>query len=575
MGGGGTSGRGTLLIEGGGQVFSPDSGLGSLAGSSATVTGAGSIWLTTGNLEIGNYHGTGGFGTLTAADSGLVRVDGQLTISALSRVVLGAGGAPGTLQVSSIRNDGLLHFNHTGATTFSTPLSGAGRVYKDGSGSTTITNAATLAGPFTVNTGLLLLKNVVGGNSFSANNGGTLRFDAATVNLTSAGAIRANFGGAIEYNQSTVNGGFLRGPGTHMLLAGGNNTFNGVTTFNSTAIVQEGTAYFSNFMNGGTLTANGTLNLDGAVNAASGEITVNGALLANDFTNNGILTINNGATLDNGASNLVSGGGSRTTISSGGTVFLSDDTAWELNGALVVNNGEINGTINVNYGSLAKGSGSYDVVNVHPGGVYAPGSSPGVSTAASVAFANGAFTSGAPKLEIELAGTTPGTQFDRLHVSGGVVAGWRARCITDQRFHPDSRPIVRHPRLGHAQRHVFDDQSADACRPWLEHLAALHHRRTISHGIAGTCRRLQPERRRRRRRLRCLAQRFRHDVRSGPLQLLACQFRCDCWCRQWRRCRCARADQCVAVRDMSRRFVAGASWQLTEARHCDNCLLMS
>ena len=94
VGGSGTSGRGTLLIEAGGTVSSPDSHIGGLAGASAMVTGAGSNWLTNGNLEIGNYNGTGGFGTLTAADSGLVRVVGQLTISALSSVVLGAGGAP-------------------------------------------------------------------------------------------------------------------------------------------------------------------------------------------------------------------------------------------------------------------------------------------------------------------------------------------------------------------------------------------------------------------------------------------------------------------------------------------------
>ena len=129
------------------------------------------------------------------------------------------------------------------------------------------------------------------------------------------------------------------------------------------------------------------------------------------------------ATLDSGASNLVSGGGSRTMISAGGTVFLSDDTAWELNGALLVNNGEINGTININYGSFAKGTGSYGVVNVNGGGVYSPGTSPGVSTAATVAFANGSFTNGAPKLAIELGGTASGTQYDQLHVTGALTLG--------------------------------------------------------------------------------------------------------------------------------------------------------
>ena len=120
---------------------------------------------------------------------------------------------------------------------------------------------------------------------------------------------------------------------------------------------------------------------------------------------------------------MVLGGGSRTTINSGGAINLTGGTMIELNGGLLVNNGTISGTTDVNYGSLAKGSGVYGVVNVNQGGIYAPGNSPGISTAAAVTFDNTPVSSGAPVLQIELAGIAPGTQYDQLHVTGQLSLG--------------------------------------------------------------------------------------------------------------------------------------------------------
>jgi hypothetical protein len=131
--------------------------------------------------------------------------------------------------------------------------------------------------------------------------------------------------------------------------------------------------------------------------------------------------VNSGGAINNQLGNLVNGGGSRITINAGGAINLLAGTTMELNGALLVNNGTVAGTVNVNYGSLAKGTGDYDIVNVNEGGVYSPGNSPGISTAASVEFQNGLFTSGAPRLVMELGGTMPGSQYDQLHVSGALT----------------------------------------------------------------------------------------------------------------------------------------------------------
>jgi T5SS/PEP-CTERM-associated repeat protein len=76
----GNQGHGTLAIEDGGQVSNTTGSLGSSdsAGSigTVTVTGAGSTWINSGNLIVGNYGG----GTLTINDGALVNVGGTLRV---------------------------------------------------------------------------------------------------------------------------------------------------------------------------------------------------------------------------------------------------------------------------------------------------------------------------------------------------------------------------------------------------------------------------------------------------------------------------------------------------------------
>jgi len=416
---------GTMTISNGGSVTSSSASQQSRTDpatmlSSATttlVTGAGSQWTISGALVLGGTNTA----VITTSDSGVVSVAGQASIGAGTRIDIGSGGVAGTLTAGGVAVGGTLQFNHTGAVAFASPLTGAGLVLKNGAGSSTITSAAGFTGAFIVNSGELILKNTLGAAEFGA--GGTLRFDAATVNL-GVSAIQAFSGGGVEYNNSTINGGFLRGSGTHTVLAASANaTFKGVTTFNSTNIVQNGAASFVNFTNGGSLTSNAAANFSGFTNTSSGVLTVNNQLLAEDFTNNGVFTLNNGGTLDVFGRNLVSGGGSRTTINADGVVFVSDDTTWELNGALLVNNGEINlggalGALNVNYGSLAKGSGNFaGPVNVNDGGEFSPGNSPGVATVGALNFNAG----GRYLFELRDAAGAAGSGFDLTHSLGALT----------------------------------------------------------------------------------------------------------------------------------------------------------
>ena len=260
------------------------------------------------------------------------------------------------------------------------------------------------------------------------NNGGKLLITAntstaRTFNLNS-GSIQVSNGVTLSYDGATVTGGFLRGPGTHA-IAGGACNFSGVTALAGANISQNGPLFLNNFTNSGAFNNNSALTWDGGYNTAAGHLTVNSTLNTSGFENDGTLTVSNAATLSNSGNNLVSGGGFILAVNSGGTIQLNGSSL-DLHGALAVNNGTISGTTNVYYGSVAKGTGNYGTVNVLDGGTYAPGTSPGVVTAASVNFDNAPFSSGGPKLMIELGGTTPGTgagHHDQVNVTGSASLG--------------------------------------------------------------------------------------------------------------------------------------------------------
>ncbi len=173
---------------------------------------------------------------------------------------------------------------------------------------------------------------------------------------------------------------------------------------------------------------------------------------------------------------LVKTGAGTLALTSSGAINLGGTTL-EFNGALLVNNGTINGTTNVNFGSVAKGVGTYGVVNVDRGGVYAPGNSPGVSNAAAVHFDSSPTVVGGPTLMIELAGIAPGTGYDQLHVTGQLSLGGTLAVSLIDGFTPAAGNSFDILDWGSLSGDVFDDQSADAQRARVEHFAALHDRR--------------------------------------------------------------------------------------------------
>ncbi len=331
-------------IGGTGSVIQVGSGLLILNGSNSY---AGGTTITSGTVRAGNVN---------ALPQGKAVTDnGTLDLTAVASQTIGGLSGNGAVSLAS---SGTLTVGADNASAlFSGSVGGSLASFtKTGAGDQTLSGNNTYTGTTTVNGGRLIITGQSSSGSFVAGTGGTLRLDGDTINLTS-GSLRANTGGAIEYNNATVNGGFLRGPGTHTILPGTTASFAGVTSFNTTNMIQNGTANLTNFTNGGQITNGAVLNWDGGSNTASGRLTVNSTVNVLDWSNDGIMTISSAGVLNNSGSDLISSGGSQITVNNGGQVNLMDSTLLDLQGGVLVNSGVINGPTNIGYGATARGTG--------------------------------------------------------------------------------------------------------------------------------------------------------------------------------------------------------------------------
>jgi fibronectin-binding autotransporter adhesin len=416
--GSGTGGVGTLLIQSGGKATSSIGKIGEDGGATAvaTVTGTGSAWTINGAL----MWSAGTTGQLSVTSGGAVTVAGTTSFLTSTGSLTVDGG---TLTTGSLRAD-----SGTASSIALTDRAG-GTALTVGSDNTSTTYAGSISdaagGPGTlakVGTGTLLLSGHLSNTGGYKVTSGTVEFGGAVVQ-PGFGSLTAVAGTTMKYDAGArVFGGFLDGLGTHVLNGA---TLTGVTTTTSATVNLAGPATVTNFTNNGSLTAPAGIGViltwNNGTNTSAGRMTVGGTALVTGFVSNGVLTVSPGGTVANSATSLVLGGGSRTFLGSaathGGTLNLGGQTL-ELNGALLVNNGTIsNGTVNVNFGSLAKGSGTYGPINVTDGGQFSPGNSPGTVTTGNTTWGAG----GSYLWEINDAGGTAGTNWDQWSVAGSLA----------------------------------------------------------------------------------------------------------------------------------------------------------
>jgi autotransporter-associated beta strand protein len=346
----------------------------------------------------GVISGTGG---LTKQGGGMLTFSGNNSYTGgttISDGVLqvGAGGTTGSLAGNAVNNSTIV-FNRSNALTYSGVISGTGSIRNAGTGTTTLTGQTSFAVPLVATAGRLIVGSTASVNGFSTS-GNLTTASGATLELKSKGLAYVN-------GLSTLTGGTIRAANGISLGAGANVVGTGVISgFVSAAYGSRAEA------DGGKLTVGDSSSYVGFASAGllytnanevellDRNLAVLGALTQlGDGSAAGTLRAANGMLLEQGK-NLVGRGTVYGTFVNQGDVYGDGSAAGQ--------------QIIFAAGSTVSGIGSFE--NVVFDGTYSPGNSPAITN-----LTNGQFSS-ASSLLIELGGTQPGTQYDRV-VDSGVL----------------------------------------------------------------------------------------------------------------------------------------------------------
>jgi len=367
-------------------------------------------------VSTGSYYGSAGT-TLLLRTEGL----GITSVVLGDQVILQGVSEAGSYQASTATSA----YN----TTFSGPVLGLGSSL-DITGSVSFSPSS--GGPATLTTGTLTVApgaTLSGTDNFTATGMFTLS-DGSTLSgpwaIDAYGGMTVNAAGyLINLDGATINNeanSVANWTGTEGIAAGGGATINNLAgaTFNAQADAefiwdtsQPGPA--PAFNNAGTFTRSGdasftdiqiAFNNTGSVNAQAGTLDL-GSGLGGGTANSGQITVSPGATLHSGL--YTQSGG--TTSLNGGTL---ENGPFLINGGTLTGSGTINGNV-TNAGQVI----------------------PGGTGSAGTLTVNGNYTQTATgALDVELGGTTAGSQYDQLVVSGTAALGGTLDVATINGFQP-------------------------------------------------------------------------------------------------------------------------------------------
>ena len=153
--------------------------------------------------------------------SGANNYTGATTISG-GTLQIGNGGSTGSLSPSSVITDNAaLAFNLSNASTFSNTINGSGNLFQLGTGTTTITGAVSYSGSTIVTNGSLVLPNY----PYNANGGTPVAGSA--VNIASGAALTVNYANGDSKSMTLLTGGGtmnFQGSGTYYPIYAGGTT---------------------------------------------------------------------------------------------------------------------------------------------------------------------------------------------------------------------------------------------------------------------------------------------------------------------------------------------------------------
>lgn len=271
-----------------------------------------------------------------------------------------------------------------------------------------------------------LMTRASAGVKLILSNTATINLNANDLSLWSSGvAAGIELNGAISGTGNLSMGGGLG-------VLGGADTATGTTTLGA-ANSFSGTV--TTTQNLGTLALNHVDALQNATldTAASGTQAVTfvvsgsntyniGALQGADALNIGSNTISIGSkTASTNYSGAITGSGGLTKVGSASVLELSGNSSTTYTGATTVHAGKlvVNGNIStsattVKTGATLGGSGTVGALTIETGGTLAPGNSPGILNVSGNYIQSGL-------LSLELNGTTAGSGYDQVNVTGSVT----------------------------------------------------------------------------------------------------------------------------------------------------------
>ena len=257
-------------------------------------------------------------------------------------------------------------------------------------------------------------------------------------------------------NATTTLSSIGLGTSTLTIIAGSSSlTIGGAITDSggSGALVKAGTgtltltgtsSFGGGMLAGGDLVQSGSLSLGGNFTAdPPTAMTINGSVSLSGGLLTGAATIDSGGVLKNLINPLYVVGAQGMTINSGGTLSAASGGNIELTG-LLLNNGHQTGTLDVNFGGFAAGTGTFGTLSITSGGVLSPGTATSTATSspAAIVVTDGLACAANSTTLIDLAGSNAGSGFDQIIVdAGGVSLGGTLQIEPRNNFVPNRGSI--------------------------------------------------------------------------------------------------------------------------------------
>lgn len=307
-----------------------------------------------------------------------------------TKILMNGNGTVNTLDLAA--NTLTLNGTGSGGYQFDAPIIGTGNIVKNSSGNLTVTNANTYNGTTTINAGTL--------NVGTGADAGSI---ANTSAITNNGSLVYNVGAGVRTLAAPISGtgSLTQASSGGFLTLTGNNTYTGATVISAGTLQIGAGTDAGSIASTSSITNNGSLvyNVGSGVRTLAALISGTGSLTQN--SSGGSLTLSNtntysGSTLVTAGTLVVSGTINNTSgvQVDGGTFNYTGATALSRN--VVVNNGgtfrynsaaAMTSVITLNSGATLGGSGSVGAIS--GAGSVDPGNSPGILTATTADFSGG------------------------------------------------------------------------------------------------------------------------------------------------------------------------------------------